>query len=547
MPKLSLKPQRWALIEILLIIGVALIPLFMTFPYRVNIFLSWEGAYRISEGQMPYKDFGMPLGYGFWIVPALFFKIFGPQLITLVKAQVFLNILAGLSFAGILKTLDVRPGIRLLSVLVFIISYSFSNFWPWYNHTVIVYELAGLSFLLRGLFMEQKLSRWLFMTVAAFFLFLSFFTKQDGGGMAFLIALALVMYNSIVTRRWLDIPVFVLLYTAIAILMIKPLGSGFSYWFNHGQAPHNSRFDPYDIFTEVMTFSVWIKAYFLLVVFSVAAGVSNFRVWLTDRKQVLFTLLTLGILTEAAIFQITSYTPPDNNIFFHAFAFAFIASMLCHKLDMNVDSGRFVSLGSLLVLLWWSGTYWKYFDRITERLFPHHTTDQVAVVGGENVVSRHNYMIVKPDTTFTDEPVGKWIFSPLPVFKKIYMPVSTVNGINRVMQLPVVQSKKEGLQVLNMTELTPLAAAMPYRLETGPDYPLWYHLGVGMFNRQLNEFEKKVRAHHYDLVMYEYAPSLNNFYPFALRDVLKENYQLVDTFLAPRRPTNAVIEIYVNK
>ncbi|SHL42050.1 hypothetical protein SAMN05444266_103278 [Chitinophaga jiangningensis] len=545
MSHLSLESRRWALMEVLLIVGFAVIPLFMTFPYRVNIFLTWEGAYRIAQGQVPFKDYGAPLGYGFWIIPALFMKLFGVQLITLVKAQVFLNILAGLSFAAILRTLEVRPGLRLISILLFIISYSLSNFWPWYNHTVIVYELAGLAFLLKGLFTDTKLSRWVFLVVSAFFLFLSFFTKQDGGALGLLIALGIVLYNVVITRRWMDLVVFLGAYGVIALAIILPLLPGFGYWFNHGQAPHSSRIDPYDIFNELMTYSVWIKAYLVLVVFSVVAGVSNWRVWLTDRKQVTFTILTLGILGEATVFQITSYTPPDNNIFFHAFSFAFIANTLCNKLAYNTSSWKFIVPGTLLVLLWWSGSYWKYADRLMERMFGHQAALATANPTGENVVSRHNYMIFKPDTSFVDEPVGQWVFTDIPVFRKMYMPASTVAGIQKVMALPVVKAKGADLKVLNMSELTPLAAAMHYKLETGPDIPLWHHLGVGMFNRQLKAYEEKIRQHHYDLVIFEYAPLLNNFYPFALRQVLKDNYQQVDTFLAPRRPTNATIEIYI--
>src|SRR6476646_3639937 len=99
----------FSFVEILFIVGFACVPLFATFPYRVNIFLSWEGAYRLSQGQVPYRDFGMPLGYMFWVVPALFMKIFGTQMITLIKAQFFINILSGLAFRSILKSLQVQP------------------------------------------------------------------------------------------------------------------------------------------------------------------------------------------------------------------------------------------------------------------------------------------------------------------------------------------------------------------------------------------------------------------------------------------------------
>src|ERR1700743_2650779 len=99
-------------IEILLIVVLAAVPLFTTFPYRINIFLSWEGAYRMSHGQLPFRDFGIPLGGMYWVIPAIFFKIFGPQMITLIKSQALINIFSGLAFRSILKNLSVDEGIR---------------------------------------------------------------------------------------------------------------------------------------------------------------------------------------------------------------------------------------------------------------------------------------------------------------------------------------------------------------------------------------------------------------------------------------------------
>lgn len=540
---MSLKQSRLSIAEICIIIGLALVPLFVTFPYRVNIFLSWEGAYRLSIGEIPYKDFGMPLGYGYWIIPAIFFKIFGPQMISLVKAQVFINIISGLAFRSILKSLQVRPGVRFLSVLVFVLSYSFFNFWPWYNQTVIVYELVGLSFLLKAIFSDNRKRSYAWMAGAAFFTFLSLFTKQDGGGMALMLCLGLLAYNCLVTRRWVDLLVFVGMYAVIAILFIAPLMPGFAYWFNHGQPPHSSRLAVNDFTDEIMGSSNWIKGYLVLVGLCLAAGIKSWNAWFRQRRDVLFALLTIGILGEAAIFQVTSYTPPDNNIFFHSFAFAFIATYLVDLLQLNLDRTKALAGATALVLFWWSGTWWKYIGRFTDRLFP--AQEVVADKNGEheNVVNRRNFMV---NTDTTDVPVSTWVFTDLAPFKKIYMPASTVNGINRLLQLPVVKEKKNGdIKVLNMTELTPLAVVIPYRTETGPDFPLWYHLGVGMFNRQLAAFKEKVQHKHYDLILYEYAPTLNNFFPFALREELKKNYQQVDTFLAPRRPTNAIIEVYV--
>ncbi len=136
-----------ALAEIALIVVIALIPLFPNLPYRLNSYLSWEGAYRMANGQVPFKDFGMPLGYMYWVIPAVFFKIFGAQMITLIKAQVFINIISGLAFRSILKSFNVPAAISFVSVMVFCLTFSLPNYWPWYNNTVIFYELIALAFL----------------------------------------------------------------------------------------------------------------------------------------------------------------------------------------------------------------------------------------------------------------------------------------------------------------------------------------------------------------------------------------------------------------
>ena len=71
-----MSPRIIARAEVLLIVFFACVPLFIHLSYRVNIFLSWEGAYRMSQGQLPFRDFGLPLGGMYWVIPAIFFKLF---------------------------------------------------------------------------------------------------------------------------------------------------------------------------------------------------------------------------------------------------------------------------------------------------------------------------------------------------------------------------------------------------------------------------------------------------------------------------------------
>jgi hypothetical protein len=547
-----------AKIEVLLIVLLACIPLFIHFPYRVNIFLSWEGAYRMSQGQLPFRDFGIPLGGMYWAVPAIFFKLLGPKLITLIKAQVFINIMAGLSFRSILSSLQVNQGIRLASVLLFGISYSFFNFWPWYNHSVIVYELAGLAFLFRYMMAGDARSRyaWILIVLSGFFICCSFLTKQDGGGIAFLIAAVLMACHSALERRWMPLALFIGSFAMLLGLVVLVFSRyGFGYWFNHGQPPHNARVSPFDIADEFFGSSQWIKFYLFLILVLALARFRRIADLLADKPAAFLLFLTVAMLGEAAIFQVTSYTPPDNNIFFHSFAFACVFSLLSPVLRLDFSRIRPFLVIVAGILLWWSGVYWKYAQRILERGKDRNETGLSAT--GENLVSKATYMINR-DTT--DIPMEKWVECGLPAFDRIYMPAPTVAGIHRLMAMDMIKALREGspgngsalpvsrLRVLNMSELTPLAAEIPFALEKNSALPLWYHLGVGMFNRQATLFEDRIRDHYYDLVLFEYVPGLNNFYPFRVRDSLRVHYRLVDSFMAPRRgvDTKGDIEVYIS-
>jgi hypothetical protein len=535
--RMTKKNKLFSFIELLLIVLFASVPLFMKFPYRINIFLSWEGAYRISQGQVPFRDFGLPMGYMYWVIPALFFKVFGPQMITLIKAQFLINILSGFAFRSILKSISIQPGARLLCVLLYCISFSFFNFWPWYNHTVIVYEVIAIAFLMKYVFSEER--KWILVTLSALFSFFSFFTKQDAGAMGFLLCASLLVCHCIYERRWRAFFVFVLSTFIISLMVIVPLTRfNFGYWFNHGQPPHTSRISLFEILDEFLYSSQWIKFYLFLIGIILLATYKTFKQLVSDKTNVIFLVLTLGILVEAAILQVTSYTPPDNNIFFHSFAFAFLLFNLTKFFNLNLYVFRPLSLIGMLMLLWWSGVFWKYIQRLYLNVAAR---TEIKQANGENIVNRKTY-ILSPATG--EIPMSEWGFSNLKSFAKVYMPKATIAGINRLLKSPGVKNNPN-IRVLNMTELTPLAVEIPYRLETGPKIPLWYHLGVAMFNKQATEYEKKISDRYYDLVLFEYIPTLNNFYPFRVRDTLLNHYQKVDSFPAPRTGnTQGVIEIF---
>ena len=103
-----------------------------------------------------------------------------------------------------------------------------------------MWELVALSFLLKYLLRERSSVGWL--VASAVFLALSLFTKQDGGGLAIMLALALVAYYCVVRRQLLPLLWWGGSLTVALLLLVVPLlPYDFAYWFNYGQPPHYSR------------------------------------------------------------------------------------------------------------------------------------------------------------------------------------------------------------------------------------------------------------------------------------------------------------------
>lgn len=356
--------------------------------------------------------------------------------------------------------------------------------------------------------------------------------------MGFLVCLALVLYNALIEKKWLQVPVFLGSIAVTAAVFIIPfLPYGFGYWFNHGQLPHTSRFSLADFTDEFFNNSQWLKFYFFLIFFLIVTTTKNFRAFLHDKRRMVFVLLTLGILVEATIFQVTSYIPADNNIFFHSFAFAFILVWVADFLPLNFEAAPALLTGTAGILLWWSSVYWKYLEKYIVKPAAVQTAQT-------NEVNKKTYLLSKPDTS--DVPMSEWRTIPMKAFQKILLPGPTVDGINRIVRMNEV--KKKNAKILNMTELTPLAREIPFALEQGSYYPLWYHKGVGMFQKQTDMFCDRIKNNYYDLVLFEYIPYLNNFYPFQVRDTLLQYYERVDVFTAPRKPSlQAWVEVYVRK
>lgn len=514
----SLSERQLLVCELIITLFFCFVPLFFNNPYRINIFLSWEGAYRMYLGQMPFRDYSMPMGYGYWVIPALFFKIFGPYFFSLIKAQVFINLISVLAFRSILKVLDVRPVVILLSVVVYCFSYVSFNFWPWYNHLVFVFELVAIYFILLAILKTAGWKMWTSLVLGAFFIFFSIFTKQDAGGLGLMIIYGILTYNAWVDKslkKWLA---FTGLVICFAILFIAPLLKyDFAYWFNYGQSPHESRLVLMDFLNEILGWAYWEKFFLLIIVLFVLDKSRARRVFFENKREVLFAFICITIILQAWVIPVTSPVPEKNEVFFYAFGFAYIIS----NLRLGIDLSRWYYLGTCLmfVVLWWTGIYWRNIQRVISK--------KPNVVEKNEEAAKHKYRLAKEYKTM----------------EKLFLAESTLDGIRKIKNLDIVKNKKD-LNVLNMSELTSLAYEIPY---TPPiNQPMWYHQRVSIFQKQVDDFCVKIRNKEYDLIIFETvsAKEVINFFPMDVKRCLMEHYKHEFTFLAPRHPEESSIDVF---
>jgi hypothetical protein len=519
----SITERQLLVLELLIAFAFCFVPLLFNNPYRINIFLSWEGAYRMSIGQMPFRDYSLPMGYGYWVIPAMFFKIFGPYFASLIKAQVFINILSVLALRGILKTLNVKPIVIFFSIVVFCFSYVSFNFWPWYNHVVFVFEMIGFYFILRAILVSTDWKVWLNIVLGAFFTFFSLWTKQDIGGLGLLIALGILLYNSWVDRDVKKLFAFVAAYAFFAAIFILPLLKyDFGYWFNHGQFPHKSRLVLMDFLNEILGWAYFEKFFLLIIVLFVIDKATRGKEFFYDKREVIFALLCIGVIVQAFIVPVTSPVPDRNEVFFYAFGFAYCFANL--RLSIDLSRWGYLAVCMVLVVFWWTGIYWRNVQRIIEK--------KPTVVKSNEQTGQHKYRLAKEYKSM----------------EKLFLAENTLDGIKKIIALDVVKNTpKDKIKVLNMSELTSLAYEIGYTPIT--NQPMWFHQTVSIFDKEVKWFCEKVENEAYDLVIFESVSpkEVLNFYPEDVHRCLDENYQFEFSFLAPRHPEESFVYVYTKR
>ncbi len=533
--------------KLLKIIGLSIfaifccLPMFIDFPFTANIYLTYEGAYRMYLGQLPFKDFGTSVGPGMWLLPALFFKIFGPFFSSLIKAQVFINVISGVCLRALLKKLNVSEATIFITLMLFYSTYVLTHFWPWYNHSVFFYQIIALLFLVWSFYSIPRYKTLLFIFLASFFTVISFLTKQDGGGFTFLISNAVLIFVSIKRKNIKYIVVynvFLAALLAIFIFIFKPFN--LFYWFNLGQYPHISRLYITDILHDFLSKSQLMKFFLFAILLVLMNELMRYRdvkefIKSNNEKYIVLIIITFSVIFESTIIQVTSYFPHVTINYFYAFGMVFILNELQKRKFFDPGKLIYFIFSLLAITIIWSNYYWFYGQKV----FPSLSINKKE----ETAISKYNQYNIVQDT-IKKVSQTKWVKTGLKSTDNIKFPEESKKGILQLVELSKRYNKE--IRVLNMSQLTFLAYEMNFIPEASSRQPLWYHRGVNVFDKEVEYLCEQVRKQEYDIIIFQDIPKLRDYFPHDVINCAKNYYSKEFDFRSSWTHSDSLIEVYIS-
>lgn len=458
----------------------------------------YEGAYRLMLGQVPYNDFGLPIGPVSLILPAVFFKLFTPSIFVLQSCQIFENFLILIFFSlilikisGSIKEIIFSQILLSFFFLIFIIS-------PWYNTTALLCSLVAVYLSLSGGFV--------YSIISGLFCAFSLFSKQDYGGLCFIMITALsVLTNdnksNIVFYRPISIfdvlkrlfsktyLIFILGFLLASTSIILSFNhDSFFYWFNYGQFPHSHSHRPINI----IDFIISAKLLVFLICFYFSFKYKN-----------VYLLISGAFILMSHVVQFTS------GLFFTSFFFfAFYPGILIRVFDFNIVNNWVIHIDIIKLFKDSTTSIKDVFESFLKIiLFMAIIFSSVAPI---KVLKSHVKSILfqrVENYSFDSNDIkdsAKIVNSQLSKFKYIYLPIETEASIIEIRKYVTEHfTDSNKVSILNISELTPLYAevnAIPPL-----NAPLWYDPKVSFFEKQLHEINDRIDNSEFDIILLQAA------------------------------------------
>jgi len=470
----------------------------------------WEGAYRVSLGQIPFTDFGTPVGPVSFLIPALFFKAFSPSWFVMQLSQMFENAILLFLAYQLLKRLKFSQVNINRAIACFSFLYLVFLSHPWYNSGAFLSFLTSMVLLLGA-------GYWAIIA-AGLMAGICFLAKQDYGVMNLCLGSLVILltqsqksdsYRKIVfqlsTLRdvqqikliLVSITLFLSFFALPIVTLIYFVDSAqFFYWFNYGQPPH-----------EIRKIHIWDFAnhgnLFL------PACIAFYFSYRTNRIDLLFA----GIFFACA-FIVSSTSGLDYTAFFF---FLFLPLLVQTVGDRQLVQKKWLSALLLLAVLTCIAFPAKYMYRLVQ------TT---VLAKAEPFSFRHVY-VTRPVQAYPES---------MPYFKNVMGSDDSVVMIEKLQQIATA-NPNISLKVLNISELTPIYA----ELGSAPPlhYPLWYHTKISLFPKEIKLINQDIDDNKFDVILLQDAHGQANFDEFLTRLQKNSHYQTMRErgFVSPTTST----------
>src|SRR5262245_42926994 len=142
----------------------------------------FDGAWRLLQGQVPYRDVYYPFGPVTFLIQAGFFKLFGVSFSTTVLAAAVVNAVAGLIVVRIIRQLfPHRRIIALMGGLATICWFQAPFGTLWLEQTAFFFGLAALCVTVEAERHDTNLAVYARLVFGGILLALSILSKQNAG------------------------------------------------------------------------------------------------------------------------------------------------------------------------------------------------------------------------------------------------------------------------------------------------------------------------------------------------------------------------------
>jgi len=427
------------------------------FVYFKDYGIIWEAAYRIYLGQTPFIDFSTPVGPGSFLIPALFFKIFGPTWHSLQLSQLFQSSILLLCGYYILKKTGVKERALSISIIFFTLLYLIFLSHPWYNSTATLFFFISLAIIL-----TQK--RYSFF-IAGIFSGFSFLTKQDVGiiNLFAICIISILMYQDIkkISYRLLNIIIFLFGMLFVISSFANFIGlPRFSEWLLMSLKLSLQRGNGLEDLFKGMP---------LLIL-----GLICLKYFFEDKKKL---LLYASILYFAAFISVQTKALFFTNFFYTLFSFPIVTYFIHTR-------NKLISV-SVTILISFS-------------LF----SPLVSLINLATTLS----MDMPEPYSFKHDMVTKYVIKAPPNIKIIdnmWAPPDTFKAIKEIQQIFKEKYKESGSppSILNLSEITPIYGELG--VSPPKNFPLWFDPKLTISDAEANQIKKQIKESRFDIIIFQ--------------------------------------------